>query len=440
MNDMHVRDRGNWPERTSDVTMLAASIVCGVCAACAHNENAYAPPPPPEVTVAHPVRKVVTRYLESTGTTEAFETVDLRARVPGFLERIEFKPGSAIKKGDLLFVIDKRPFQDAVDRASAQVMADDAAFKAAASDAKIAEELYLQRAGSEIDKITKVGRRDSAEAALAAAKAELENAKLDLEYCEVRAPIAGRITKNLVDVGNLVGAAGQPTVLATLVNSRPIYVSIDASESDLIMVRRSRLARQPGAEPGQIAPGQWRPVDLAIGDDEEFTVHGQIDYVDPALNPQTSTIRVRARFENEDESLLPGLFTRVRILLDTVESTVVPDIALLSDQGGRFALVVNEKDVVEVRRVKIGALDGPMRVVLEGLTPADRVIVNGLQRARPGIATRPTLQNLEATAPAPAAKPSESTPERSEKPAPGSDKKHSRLDLGRSGVREADRV
>jgi multidrug efflux system membrane fusion protein len=428
------RRRGAGFDCASPSLALVAWIVSFTAlGGCAGKENAYAPPPPPEVTVAHPIRQLVTRYLESTGTTEAFQTVELRARVPGFLEQANFKPGGAIKKGDLLFVIDKRPFQAAVDRAAAQVLADEAAFKAAASDARIAEELYAQRAGSEIDKITKIGRRDSAEAALAAAKAALQSATLDLEYCEVRAPIDGRITKNLVDVGNLVGAGGQPTMLATLVNSRPIYVSVDSSESDLLMVRRGRMATAPGAEPGQLAPGQWRPVDLAIGDDEQFTVHGLIDYVDPALNPQTSTIRVRARFDNEDESLLPGLFTRVRIFLDTVESTVVPDIALLSDQAGRFALVVGDKDVVEVRRVKIGALDGPMRVVLEGLQPSDRMLINGLQRARPGIAVKPTMQKLEEPAPASAPQPSGSVHSKEEK-------KSSSLDRTRSAIPEARRV
>jgi RND family efflux transporter MFP subunit len=433
---------------SSRIALIATlSAVCLAMQSCNRAANVYAPPPPPEVTVAHPIRKVVTRYLESTGTTEAFQTVELRARVPGFLEQWNFKPGSKVEKGDILFVIDKRPFQAAVERAAAQVMADEAAFKAAASDAKIAEELYAQRAGSEIDKITKIGRRDTAEASLAAAKATLENAKLDLDYCEVRAPISGRITKNFVDVGNLVGAAGQPTVLATLVSSRPIYVSVDSSESDVLMVRRSRMARAPDAEPGQIAPGEWRQVDLAIGDDEQFTVHGRIDYVDPALNPQTSTIRVRARFENEDESLLPGLFARVRIFLDSIESTVVPDIALLSDQAGRFAFVLDDKDVVQVRRVKIGALDGALRVVLDGLATSDRMIVNGLQRARPGIAVKPTLQSLDEKAPAPASQPPASQPPaptpqpKSPSPTPPKgDTKQSKLERSPLAALEVNRV
>ena len=216
----------------------------------------------------------------------------------------------------------------------------------------------------------------------------------------MRAPIDGRITKNLVDIGNLVGAAGQPTVLATLVSARPIYVSLDASESDMTTVRRERMARAPTAKPGEITPGVWRPVQLATADQDDFAVHGHIDYVDPALNPQTGTIRVRCRFENEDEALLPGMFVRVRVLLEAAPAMLAPDIAMLSDQSGRFALVVNEKDVVEARRIKIGALDGTMRVILEGLSPSDRVVVNGLQRARPGVTVKPTLAELPTSRPA----------------------------------------
>lgn len=369
------------------VALAAASLLGG----CKPSTNAFAPPPPPEVTVAHPVERPVTRYLEYTGTTEAYQSVDLRARVPGFLDQVLFQPGAAVKQGDLLFVIDKRPYQAAVDRAAAQVLADEAEFKSAESEAKIAEELASQRAGSEIDRITKVGRRDAAHAAVEAAQAALASANLDLEYCEVRSPIDGRITKNQVDVGNLVGAAGQPTLLARVVSARPVYVSVDASESDLMMVRRNRLAQAPGAEPGQTAPGEWRPVDLMTADSTEFDVHGRVDYVDPALDPMTATIRVRCRFENEDEVLIPGLFVRLRILLDTSDAIVVPDTALLSDATGRYALVVDEKGVVAMKRVRIGAQDGTDRVVLEGLSVSDRVIVNGLQRTRPGGTVKATL-------------------------------------------------
>jgi membrane fusion protein, multidrug efflux system len=379
--------------------LLSVTLTWGV-GGCKPKMNAYAPPPAPEVTVAHAINRPVTRYLEYTGTTEAYEAVELRARVAGFLDQVNFKPGAAVKKGDLLFVIDPRVYDAQAHQAEADHATHEAALRLA--------EITLQRTTTaakatavsqlEIDKA--VADRDEAKAQLELSEAALATAKMNVEFTQVRAPIDGRIGKNLVDVGNLVGAVAQPTVLATLVSTKPLYVSIDAGENDLLMVRKARLAKSPGAEPGQIAPGEWRPADIATADSNEFNVHGHIDYVDPALNPQTGTIRVRCRFENEDEVLIPGLFVRLRLLLDTTDAILAPDIALLSDQNGRYALVVNDKDTVEIRRVKTGALDGALRVVIEGLSATDRVIVNGLQRARPGVVVKPTLKEIE---PAPAA-------------------------------------
>jgi RND family efflux transporter MFP subunit len=389
-----------WPEATRAAALAVLALVLAVCfAGCKPETNTFAPPPPPEVTVAHPAQKQIVEYLEYTGTTEPFESVDLRARVTGFLEEVRFKPGSRVSRDDILFVIDKRPFQAVIDRLQARILADEAAWKAAESDARIAEELAAKRAGSEIDKITKIGRRDSAKATMEASKAALESAKLDLEYCDVRAPIDGRITRNLVDVGNLEGAQGQPTVLATVVRNRPIYVSVEVNETDLLAVRCRRLSENAKLEPGQIEEGRWQPVDLAIGASAEYRQHGQVDYVDPALDPTSGTIHVRCRFENEDEFLLPGLSVRLRFPMQTVDAIVAPDIALLSDQAGRYALVVNDRDTVEIRRVKIGILEKGMRAVSEGLSTSDRIIVNGLQRARPGVAVRPV------PAATPAAKP-----------------------------------
>jgi RND family efflux transporter MFP subunit len=381
--------------RALHVLTLFAPLLACVVGGCKPRTNAFAPPPPPEVTVAHPVERPVTRYLEYTGTTEPYEAVELRARVAGFLDQVAFNPGAAVKKGDLLFVIDPRVYQAQAQQAEADVAARDATLRLNEITLQRVLEAAKSNAASkqEVDKAT--ADRDQAKAQVELAKAALITARLNVEFTQVRSPIDGRITKNLVDPGNLVGAAGQPTVLATVVSDRPLYVSVDASESDLLMVRRARLASSPGAEPGQIAPGVWRPVDIATAESEEFNVHGRIDYVDPALNPQTGTIRVRARFENETDVLIPGIFVRLRIFLDTTDAMVAPDIALLSDQSGRYALVVNDKDTVEIRRVKIGALDGSLRVVLDGLSTSDRIIVNGLQRARPGVVVKPTLQEIE---------------------------------------------
>jgi RND family efflux transporter MFP subunit len=378
---------------------LALAVGCLIAAiGCKPKMNTYAPPPAPEVTVAHPIRKEVTRYLEYTGTTEAYEAVELRARVAGFLDQVNFKPGAMVKKGDLLFVIDPRVYEAAAKQAEADVAAKKAALGLTETTLKRVQEAATGRAISELELDKATAERDQAKAQLELANAALVNANLNVEFTQVRSPIDGRITRNLVDVGNLVGAGGQPTVLATIVNSRPLYVNVDTSEADLLAVRKARMARQPGAEPGQIAPGEWRPVDMATADSDQFNIHGRVDYVDPALNPQTGTIRVRCRFDNEDGVLLPGLFVRVRVLLEKVEETVAPDIALLSDQSGRFAYVVNDKDVVELRRVKVGALDGKLRIIQEGLTPTDRIVVNGLQRARPGVAVKPTLKEIDAPA------------------------------------------
>lgn len=421
------RDRRSWRAesgRASEAGSLMALVVAWalVSGGCRPKTNAYAPPPPPEVTVAHPISKPVTEYLESTATTEAYESVELRARVAGFLDQVNFKPGSPVKKGDLLFVIDPRVYEAQAQQADADLQTRRATLRLAELTLTRVQEASKGGAASQQEMDRAAAEYDQAKAQVDLAEAALANAKLNVEFTQVRAPIDGRISKNLVDVGNLVGASGQPTILATIVNNRPIYVTVDASERDVITVRHERLTQAPGAEPGQIAPGVWRPVDLATSDSDEFNVHGHIDYVDPALNPQTGTIRVRSRFENENNDLLPGMFVRVRFLLKTVEATVVPDTALLADQSGRYALVVADQDKVELRRVKIGVLDGSMRQVLEGLSAGDRVIVNGLQRARPGMVVKPTLTELSASgagAPKPGApKPDAAKPDASKGSSP----------------------
>jgi len=373
---------------------MAQLVIAAAIGGCDSDDaNVFAPPPPPEVIVATPLVRDVVDYLTYTGVIEASETVELRARVQGFLESVNFQPGQRVKTGDILFVIDKSQYQNMVDQAEAAVRSQEAALIGAENDATMARELADQRAGPEIDAVIKAAKRDSIKADLAQAQAELAEARLNLEYCDVIAPIDGRVTENYVDVGNLVGRS-ETTLLAKIVQATPAYVPIDASESDVLAVRRAR--EQSGAaatvEPGQIAPGQWRPCELALADETDYKVAGQVDYVDPALNPDTGTLRVRTRFENANETLLPGLFARIRFPMSSQQAMLVPDAALLSDQRGRFAMVVNAEDTVEVRRVSIGVLDGSMRVVTEGLEPDDRVIVLGVLKARPGAKVNPKMQ------------------------------------------------
>ncbi len=372
--------------------IIAAFCLFGSGCEKGDDANAYVPPPPPEVIVAEPVERDVITYMTYSGVIEASETVELRARVQGFLEKINFQPGQLVQKGDVLFQIDKRQYQAEVEQARARVQGQEAALIGAENDARLARELADQRAGPEIDAIIKTARRDVTKADLEKAKAELATADLNLEYCDITAPIAGRISRNYVDVGNLVGRS-DPTLLAQIVQATPAFVSVDVNEADVLRVRREHQTQDGGQnEPGQIAPGKWRPCELSLSDETSFEFKGRVDYVDPQMNAQTGTLRVRTRYENTDNSLLPGLFSRVRFAMSTEKALLVPEAALLSDQQGRYALIVNEDDEVEARRVKIGSLDGTMRVVEEGLEPEDQVVVLGVLKARPGSKVTPKTE------------------------------------------------
>ncbi len=375
--------------RSLAIAVMATAVNgCGDDAA-----NEYAPPPPPDVIVATPVEREVTNYFIYTGVVEASETVELRARVPGFLEKIHFQPGQRVNKGDLLFEIDKRQYQAAVEQAEAEIRALEAALRGADNDAKLARELADQKAGPEIDAVIKLAKRDSVEAEVARAKAQLVEAQLNLDFCEIHAPMSGRITANLVDVGNLVGRS-EPTLLANIVQATPCYVSVDVSESDVLAVRESARASEQSDqyEPGKIGPNEWRPCELALANQDEFTVPGHVNYVAPNMDNATGTLEVRTVYANEDETLTPGYFAQVRFPMSTYNAMLVPEAALLTDQQGRYALVVNAEDEVEEKRVEIGELDGDMRVVESGLELTDRVIVLGVLKARPGSKVTPVTQ------------------------------------------------
>jgi RND family efflux transporter MFP subunit len=369
-------------------------------AGCADNQ--YEAPPPPEVTVAFPVEREVTTYGDFAGRTIAIESVDIRARVQGILQGMAFKPGTEVGQGDLLFVIEPTLYEARVEQAKADLEGAEARARAADEQLAITREIFERKAGSKADLVQKTEIRDEARAAVARARADLTAAELDLSYTHLYAPISGRIDRNYVDVGNLVGA-GQPTLLATIVREKPIFVYFSVSERDLL-VHPELLG---GGAP---ASGEPIRVHLGLGDEPGFPRTGTLDYTSNRVDPSTGTIELRAVFSNTDGRIVPGLFVRVRVPFDRGRALLVPDDAMQADQNGRYLLVVGANDVVEQRPVEVGPADGVMRVVASGLTKTDRVVVNGLQRARPGAVVKPILQEAAPATPQPTAPSAASSP------------------------------
>ena len=343
-------------------------------------------PPVPVVTVSQPLQKEVTDYIEYTGTTSAIETVDVRARVRGFLQSMHFEPRTKVKKDQLLFVIDPSEYQAKYDQAVAAVAANNARYDLAVYAAARTVELYAKDSAAEYERNTDQAKKGEAKGALDASMANMAEAKINLGYTQVTAPIAGRVSRNLVDVGNLVGE-NEYTLLTTIVNDDSIYVYFDVSENDVLALKRMREGRTGATtKPDKIDTLAF----MGLADEVGFPHAGRVDFADTHLDSSTGTLSVRAIFPNENGYLLPGLFGRVRIPISKPkEALLVTERALGSDQGQRYLLAVNQKNQVEYRRVKVGRLDEEMRVIEEGISPGDWVIVSGLQRVRPGATVAP---------------------------------------------------
>ena len=374
--------------------------------------NRYQPPPPPEVTVTRPVAQEVTTYNEFSGHTVAVEAVDVRARVQGYLKSINFAPGSAVKKGDLLFVIEPDLYQAKVDQAQADIQGKEAQYKAAEAQLEITQAIFQRSAGSRTDLVQKTQARDLAKAQLEIAKATLEQAKLDLSYTHIFAPIDGRIDRNLVDVGNLVGA-GQPTLLASLVRDDPIYAYFTASERQLLEFRE--LQRQKRTV---VAAGQYNVAYLGLATETGFPHAGNVDYVSNRVDPDTGTIEVRAIFPNPDHVIYAGLFGRVRLPFTREQALLVPEVGVSADQGGPYVLVVDDKNTVQHRRVTTGSTVDGLMVIQTGISASDWVVVNGLQRARPGSVVQ--ASRVETKAPEPPALPTAAPTTPPDQPTPTS--------------------
>jgi RND family efflux transporter MFP subunit len=351
--------------------------------------NTYVEPPPPKVSVAQPLVQDVVDYLEMTGSTVASEQVEVRARVPGVLQSMHFQPGTEVETGDLLFVIDPREYQAALEAAKAELSAAEAQVRRAEIEYRRARNLFDKKAGSEADVVRWRGELEVARAEVERARASLDRAQLDLEYTQVTAPISGRVGRNRIDVGNLVGE-GAATVLTEITNSDPMYVYFNLNERDflrLLTAYRERI-KEKGLDPAVDADAQAELVVLmGLANEEGYPHVGVGDYAESGLDPSTGTLQLRGVFENAGSPppISPGLFARVRMpVAKRSDMPLVSERAIGSDQSGRFLLVVNNENLVEKRNIRQGQLTDGMRVIEEGLDPEEWVIVNGLQRARPG--------------------------------------------------------
>ena len=350
--------------------MLAVYVV-----AC--KEKPSPPPPPPTVTVLQPLQRTVTDYLEITGNTQAIKTVQLVARVSGYLEKVFFQDGQIVKKGELLFLIQQNTYQDTLRQNESQILLQKAQLDYAEKQLIRYSNLLEQKANSQENVDNWRYQRDSAQANLQAAEAARDLSKLNLTYTEIPAPFDGRIDRRLQDPGNLVGA-GENTALAQINQVDPIYVYFNISDLDL-----ARLMKRTRGIPGQADVPKW-PVFAGLPNEEGYPHQGRLDFAAISLTTTTGTLLMRGIFSNPDGKILPGLYARVRVPVEKKSAFLVPEVAIGNDQQGSYVFIVNEKNVVERRGVKTGPVVDSLRGIEEGLNGKEQVIVKGLLRAAPG--------------------------------------------------------
>jgi RND family efflux transporter MFP subunit len=366
----------------------AAALGFLLLAGC--EQNAFVPPPPPKVDVGVPVQRTITRYLEATGNTAPIQTVDLVARVQGVLQAINYQDGTLVKQGTTLFTIEPDTYKLKLEQAQAAEAGAQASMKQADADFKRQSDLVARQAVSQATLDTSTSSRDNAQANLQQAQANTKIAAVNYGYTTVVAPFDGFVSAHLVSVGELVGAAS-PTQLATIVQLDPIYVNFSVNEQDVLRIRAQ--ARKQGLTSDDL---KQLPIEVGLQTESRYPHKGKLDYAAPTVNQSTGTLAVRGVLPNADRVLLPGYFVRVRVPFgEQANALLVPDVALGSDQSGRYVLVVTAENVVEQRKVQVGPLDGDMRVIESGLKPDDRVVIAGLLRAIPGQKVDPQLKKIE---------------------------------------------
>jgi RND family efflux transporter MFP subunit len=380
--------------------VIAAMSFALVLSACDQTKPPAAAPPPPTVIVAKPVKKTVVDRDEYVGRFVAVDSVEVRARVSGYLEKVHFTDGQIVKQGDLLFTIDRRPFQNALGQARANLEQAKANLAFAETDLARAQQLVREKTISEqvFDQRTQAAR--TARASVAANEAAVRQAELDLEFTELRAPVSGRIGDRRVSPGNLVtgGTAGNTTLLATIVSTDPIRFEFTFDEASYL-----RYVRLSDKGDKDIATrGSQTPVALKLIDEKDFGHKGSVDFLNNVIDTSSGTIRGRAQFENALGLFTPGMFGRVQVPGSApYDALTVPDVAIGTEQVRKLVYVVGDDNIPRPRYVTLGPVVDGMRVIKEGLGPDDKVVVNGLMRIRPGQKVTPQEQGAAAAAGAP---------------------------------------
>jgi multidrug efflux system membrane fusion protein len=366
---------------------LGIAIQLGM-SGCGESSSTPAAPAPVNVKIAQALSKETTEWDEYTGRVEAVNAVDIRARVGGYLDKVNFVAGAKVKKGDLLFQIDPKPLKAQLNYAVAELERAKTKRELAKNDLSRAENLFKAKAISaeEYDMRNK-GLREAA-AAVESSEANVNTAKLNLEYTEIRAPIAGRVGRELITAGNLVSA--DSTLLTNIVSTDPVYVYVDADEQSVLKYRRH--AQQHGKGSADL---KGTPVELAVADESGFPHQGQLDYIAPREDAATGTLSLRGVFANPDELLSPGFFARLRVQASaSYPAMLLPDRAIATDQAQRFVWVINQDNQAEYRQVTPGSRIGDMRVIRSGLQAGDWVVVEGLQKLKPGAKVNPERISL----------------------------------------------
>ena len=360
------------------------SVMAGGCDKSAQTPQA---PPPAPVTVTQPVEREIIEWDEYQGRMDAVDMVEVRARVTGYLQSVNFKDGAEVKQGDVLFVIDPRPYQAELDRTQADLQQAQTKFELASNDFARSERLLKARAISEEEADSRSKAVRTSVAAIESARASVEMAKLNMEYTRVTAPISGRIGRKLITEGNLVnGDQGQSTLLTTIVSLDPVYCYFDADER--AVMKYQRLAREGKGE--NMRDGKMA-CELALADETGFPHKGLLDFVDNRVDSATGTLRARGIFPNPERVLQPGFFARVRVPGSAKTSALlIPDQAVGTDQGQKFVLVVDPQNTVEYKIVDLGGMVDGLRVIRGGIHSNDSIIVNGLMSARPGAKVNPS--------------------------------------------------